>query len=568
MQYCHKLDLRDNARMALNYLTSMVDPELDYLPYWLISIHVTPPFARHCRVDDAELVASWYEAITAVRRVFGFEEGAEVQAGFKRHLLKSWGPEGLRYHEDYPWTDSLHSSFHEMAYILAALNRSIEEDDTHPQEVRRRAHDLVEGMRGLVIERRTLAFWGGDTPLPPDRWEYEFPNDVYFLDRKWDMTCHTGRGEQAIRNAMMLHPLTHYYELTGHETALDLARGLARHLLGTSRYFNHRGEFFGHVHSAVWVARGLALLGQITGEEQYVTHAGNILEYVLGLSSSFGWVPEYAQWHPHHSEHCETCCINDVIQCALQLSESGRDYWDVVNRFARNQLIENQIRDGSFLEGTVDNSREDTRSTTWHGLDRRIVGGFSGGSEPNSISLQRFRSVAGCCAGMAPQALATVYERSIERDGGAVWINLPIDRRSPDADVSTGYPDDGSIHVEVKNNCDLYIRTAEWMGPITIAVNGKDVPLLRCGNAAKIPGVSDGDRVSLQHPIQTSVRSETVRGVHYKVHWRGPDVVRLAPAGLPLRLYVRTQPEKDDVAAELAERRKASGHQVAPTKGA
>ena len=48
-----------SAELALNYLTSMVDERYDYLPFWLIAAHENPAFARHCRVDDAELVASW-----------------------------------------------------------------------------------------------------------------------------------------------------------------------------------------------------------------------------------------------------------------------------------------------------------------------------------------------------------------------------------------------------------------------------------------------------------------------------------------------------------------------------
>lgn len=566
MTYCHKLDLRENARLALNYLTTMVDPAHDYLPYWLVSVHVDPPFARHCRVDDAELVASWYEAITAIRRVFGFEEGAEVQAAFKRHLLNSWGEHGLRFHEKFPWTDSIHSSFHEMAYILGALNRSMEEDDTRGDEVRSRAHDLVEGMRKLAIERKTVTFWGGDVPKPEDEWEYEFPNDVYFRDRGWDMSCHTGRGEHAIRDGMMLHSLVHYYELTGHETALDLASGMARQILGTSRYFNYKGEFFGHVHSAVWVASGLALLGKLTENQRFVKRAKDIYDYVLSISSTFGWVPEYAQWHPPYEEHCETCCIKDAIQCGLQLADCGYDeYWDVVNRFARNQLVENQIKDGSFLADKV-LDRDDEDGHTWRDMDRRIVGGFSGGAEPNSISLVRFRSIAGCCVGTAPQAIALVYERTMERAGDAVWLNMPVDCETSDATVETGYPADGSIRVTMKTSGDLIVRTAEWMGPVTMAVNGREVAPVNVGHAVKASGLAAGDVFTLHHPIREVVRAETVRGVNFQVHWSGPDVVKLEPSGLPLRLYVRTQAERKSVEALEARRRAASGHEVRPTQ--
>lgn len=58
-----------SAKLVLGYLTSMVDAQEDNLPYWLVLPHKKPAEAAHCRVDDAELVGSWYEAIDAVRKM-------------------------------------------------------------------------------------------------------------------------------------------------------------------------------------------------------------------------------------------------------------------------------------------------------------------------------------------------------------------------------------------------------------------------------------------------------------------------------------------------------------------
>lgn len=188
-----------NAKLVLGYLTSMVDEQEDNLPYWLILPHKKPAEAAHCRVDDAELVGSWYEAIDAVRKMLKTEEGAAVQQSFYRHLMKSWGEHGLRFHEPYPWTHTNHSSFHEMGYILPALNRMLE-NDPGDQEAESRAAGLVRGMRSLVIERKVRTFWSGDyeeqEPL------YEFPNDVYLKDGGFELSRHTGRGSR--RSAMPL----------------------------------------------------------------------------------------------------------------------------------------------------------------------------------------------------------------------------------------------------------------------------------------------------------------------------------------------------------------------------
>lgn len=192
-----------NAQLVLGYLTSMVDEKADNLPYWLVLPHKKPAEAAHCRVDDAELVGSWYEAIDAVRKMLKTEEGAEVQLSFYRHLMKSWGEHGLRFHEPYSWTHTNHSSFHEMGYILPALNRMVENNPLDP-EPEKKASELVRGLRSLVIERKVRTFWSGDYEEKEP--VYEFPNDVYLKDGGFDLSRHTGRGSREFAMRLCFTP--------------------------------------------------------------------------------------------------------------------------------------------------------------------------------------------------------------------------------------------------------------------------------------------------------------------------------------------------------------------------
>ncbi len=535
MQY-EKFDLDLSARLALNYLTKMVDAERDYLPYWLVQITAYPSWAKHCRVDDAELVASWYNAIASVREILGTDEGAEVQAGFKRHLYRHWGEDGLRYHEPYPWTHTIHHSFHEDAYLLAALNFIIEREED--PEAEKLAGNLIHALRGLVHERKTRTFWSGDFAF--DSHIYEFPNDVYIKDKGFDYTRVTGRGEESIRNGMMLRALVKHWQLTGDEVSLDLATGIANHLLGISRYFNYRGEFFGHVHSAVWAAAGLILLGRLTDTERYIRFGKMIYDYVESLSSEFGWVPEYAQWHPMTEEHCETCCIKDMIQCGFELIDTGDERpYDLINRYMRNQLYEQQIKDTGFVG--VDNDHEiDEPGITYKDLNKRVVGGWSGGGEPNSVSLARFRAIAGCCVGTAPQALHMVWERIIETRDDKIYVNFPMERKTAQASVEIGYPNEGRLKVVANEPGDYRLRTFPFMGAhLTLTINGEDRPLLWDGACLKIDGAAQGDEILLSHPLHETVRCENVRGIDFTVTWKGCDVVDMTPRGNPLMLYQR-----------------------------
>ena len=542
MHYKH-FDLRACAERSLNYLTTMVDPANDNLPYWLILPNKKPAEAAHCRVDDAELVASWYEGLDATMKILGDGRGADVLASFRRYVLSDWGPKGLRYHRKFAWTHTMHSSFHEMGYVLSALNRMVR-NDPNDKDADKRAAGLVRGMRSLVIERKVRTFWSGDSEEPAPI--YEFPNDVYLLEGGFDLTRHTGRGEQCIRNGVMLEALVDRFFVAKDEVALDLAVGLANGVLGPARYFNYKKEFMGHVHSSVWFATGLAKLARATGDKDYLAAAKGVYDYARSLSSSFGWVPEYAQWHPMEEEHCETCCIKDMICCAWQLIQSGLpQYWNDINLFARNQLVENQVDSTTYV--VCDNSKPDTPdgSITYHDIDKRMIGGFTGGSLPNSISLSKFRSIAGCCGGTAPQSMQIVWENAVTKEKGAWVVNVPMDRETAAWKLASGYPEKGCMALTLKRGGTAAFRRYAWMGKAVHGfVDGKEVKLEEKNGLLVFPKLKPGQTAELRHAIRTVVKPEKTAGVTYKVSWRGPDVIDVLPHGEHLRLFQRDLEKK------------------------
>ena len=536
-RYKH-FDLLEMASRSLNYITTMVDPHEGNLPYWLILPNKKPAEAAHCRVDDAELVGSWYEGLEDVQYMLDTKEGEEILESFKKFLLSNWGEHGLRFHNKYPWTHTMHSSFHEMGYILPALNR-LSKKYPDDEEIESRISNLIRGMRSLVYERKVRTFWSGDfyetEPI------YEFPNDVYLQEGGFNMTRHTGRGEQSVRNSIMLLALVERYEIKGDEVALDLARGMANFLLGPSRYFNYKMEFFGHVHSAGWAAIGLARLGRVVKEERYVKAAKGIYDYIRSISSSFGWVPEYAQWHPMDEEHCETCCIRDMILCAWELIQLGYpEYWNDINLFIRNQMVENQISSATYV--TVDNTIPDDHENgiTYKDIDKRMIGGFTGGSLPNSISLSKFRSIAGCCVGMAPTALRLAWDLAVTKEDDMFIVNIPVAKDAKEYKLSMSYPDHGKMALKLKVDGSVAFRRYDWMGKkITVYVNGKAVGFEEENGLIVVRGLKKGDKAELRHPIRTIVKKEHTAGREYDVVWRGCDVIEILPYGEHLRLFQR-----------------------------
>ncbi|NMP36521.1 MAG: hypothetical protein GX051_00120 [Clostridiales bacterium] len=544
-----QFDIKECAALVHHYITSMVDEAQDNLPYWLLLPNKKPAEAAHCRVDDAELVGSWYEGLVCAMQVLGTDEGEDIKQSLRRHIMKSWGEHGLRFCEKYPWTHTVHSSFHEMGYILPALNLITTEypDDA---EAEQRVAELIRGMRSLVIERKVRTFWSGD--FEESEPIYEFPNDVFLKDGGFDLTRHTGRGEQSIRNALMLPALVRRYELKNDEVALDLAKGIANYVLGPSRYFNYKMEFFGHVHSAAWFAYGLVYLGRLTENENYIRKGKGIYDYIRSISSDFGWVPEYAQWHPVEEEHCETCCIRDMIICANELVNCGySEYWNDMNLFIRNQFTENQVRYTGYV--TTDNSKPDENGITYRDIDKRMLGGFTGGSEPNSISLSRFRSIAGCCVGTAPTAIKTVWDNCITKENNCFIVNIPCEKETEVLKTESMIPNEGRIRITAREFCCAGFRLYDWMGErISLHLNGKKIPADIESGIVKAD-LNEGDVLELIFDLETVVVKEKVRGIDFTVCWRGCDVVELTPKGEHVRLYQRDlskpkyYPTADDV---------------------
>ena len=75
----------------------------------------------------------------------------------------------------------------------------------------------------------------------------------------------------------------------------------------------------------------------------------------------------------------------------------------------------------------------------------RMIGGFTGGSLPNSMSLTRFRSIAGCCAGFAPIGLWRAWLVSVEETDKRVTVNIPLNKEVKKASVRSFYPNKGCM---------------------------------------------------------------------------------------------------------------------------
>ena len=226
-----------------------------------------------------------------------------------------------------------------------------------------------------------------------------------------------------------------------------------------------------------------------------------------------------------------------MIVCAHELIACGyAQYWDDLNRFARNQLVENQVRYTGYV--VCDNTKPDANGITYRDIDRRMLGGFTGGSEPNSISLTRFRSIAGCCVGTAPVALKTVWDDSVTSENGVLCVNIPFDRQTPQLCIRSFLPDEGRIELTAGVDCVAGVRRYDWIENAVLTVDG--VRTQPCAHTDILCApLKAGQTLAVTFPLHTREVRETVRGSLLRVFWRGCDVIDILPRGEHIRLYQR-----------------------------
>ena len=536
------LDLTHHAELSLNYLTRMVDPQLGYLPYWQVDLEADPPEAWHCRPDSSELPGSWVDGIVSARRMTGSKQGLEAEAGLKEMLLSDYGEDGLRYHASLPWCLVKHAVIHEQGYLLNGLVTWYVAD--REPRVKERIEHLVDGLLATAAHiEKSYTYELRKTGAK----SYYFPCDGITPDG-WDFTMLTGRGKEHIFNGVMILPLVRYYEASGYGPALDLAEGLINHIVGQTREFGHDGRFIGHFHATMWVVAGILRYGLVRDDPQLVELGRKVYDWARLQGSSFGWFPEWVGTRPPDEVGAETCCLADMVELAHMIAESCDDrYWDDVERFARNHLVESQLQRLPASEHKT--QKADTEQHTYRDVGARAIGGFAGKNWPNDFIAHGRCFVAGCCGATGARALFLAWDGIVQKRDDTVWVNMPLNRRTPWLDLFSCHPQEGTLRLRIHDAPKLRVRMPNWSGGrVSVCVDGAPrLPEWR-GSYLELNGLAPGQEVVLAHPMRNEDIAEVVAGRNYTVSWQGNTVMRIAPPGRNAPLYQRRKADRDAAA--------------------
>ncbi|MGH9159727.1 MAG: hypothetical protein ACRD2X_07035, partial [Vicinamibacteraceae bacterium] len=230
------------------------------------------------------------------------------------------------------------------------------------------------------------------------------------------------------------------------------------------------------------------------------------------------------------------------------LDRAGKgDYWDDVDSLVRNQMVENQLTDSSFLSSLAETIPNPIMAApaAYDGTKQvgaRLIGGFASYASLNDYFNPLMHApgpIVGCCTGNGARALYYVWERILQERHGALYVNLLLNRASDLADIDSFIPYSGRVDVRMKRSMRLWVRLPGWVDTSQVNCTVEEQPLrVEWKGRYASPGrVEAGKVASFRFPIRERSEQLTIGGVEARLVFRGSTVVDIDPKGKYAPLY-------------------------------
>jgi len=563
------LDLADHGRLAINGMLGSLDPAVDYECTFLSILDVHPAYMLHWSTMVSGVMPKYVEALPLLRQMSGSGQDRDIEQGFIEAMLKNAEEDGLIYDratEKRPWNvggyygnADWNEDYANMAgngrFITGLLYwHQITGDDVWLKRARRTA----ERMLALAIVEGDRGWY----PNPGVGNDFSYPRKSGWTTRAAPEKATEGfEGGAMFYLFQPLRGWSRYWRATGEERFLDLSRkfvntGLREEFWGGAADMSpeagaERGHFKIHFHASMAAIRGVLDYALVADDYRAKEFAHNA--YLYARSTGIHRLGLF----PTHHEATEGCSIADMTGMAVTLSDAGLgDYWDDVEMYARNGLIEAQATDLEELERVSREGRERPPESSWGGrFDGRFTQknnrGVLPGQEINHRVLERtigaFGHLAGaryqtpmmmhCCTANCGQALYYAWEGIVRREADGAVVNLWLNRRSPWVDVTSWLPHEGRLVVQNKGMTRLSVRKPGWTGrgAIRCRLDGKDVAPVWRGTRMVFEGLNGGEQLVIQTPCKPEKVTYTLVNIvdplnsheRYEIAFKGHTVIEV-----------------------------------------
>ena len=498
------LDLREPVRRSVQCMIHRMDPAENFRPWFAVDVEDwTPVRLRHDAWDFGDTGGRFLEALILARQMVAPTSEMLLYEEQSRGFVSSlFGPEGLVENLETQRVDHMFAQ----GSTLYAL---VTDYDANPSP------ELAERIQAFIqaLDRHAR----------------------HAADYLWFPEVATGIAPCSHQAAYQVLPAVRFYELTHYGPALNYAAGLGRWAFYhdptvTADGVITRTGWEGHLHAWMDTFSGIircVRAGGSLNRNTVVARSCRLLEWVKrNYTSPFGWVADSVG-----SKTCETDTITSFIRLALELIKEGHgEYWNDIERFVRNQLVENQFRDVRDL----------------HIRDERTAQGLKGAFEsyahPNTLIALKKGTIEGCCINGGVRGLFLAYQNAIHESPDEIRINLLWTGATPGVEVVSYAPHEGRLDLRPTSRRPLLVRCPDWLLPRSVRIEGvNSVTSVHVGgsNYLRIADAKSGSRITLRFDQPEVEKEYRVAGITYKVRWRGDTVTELKPAGKPYPIFAR-----------------------------
>lgn len=527
------LDLAARAELALHALTGALDPERDFEIYFRVYFR-NPPRMQHEMTGLPTNNPKFAESLPMMRVMCGSDLNLDVEVAMMKVLLSNIAEDGLYYaraRPDRPWHGATEdfANVYGNARVLLAMLAWYQRDGDPAWLPRMKA--LTDGLNRIAVRKGDYAFF----PLSGVGEDFSYPRSGW---------PHTNQPSYA-HPTMLYHggeirALARYAEVTGDERALELAGCLARYLRHAPFWESEvepvavcgsdHAHFRLHFHGAVLSLWALLQYAMVTNDPDLKLFVRDGYEYARNFGlARIGWFPEITD---QVGGHCESCCTADMVALAIKLCDAGvGDYWDDVDRYVRNQLVEQQLVSADLLAVVCEAFPSTSVSPPEETSDRvieRSIGSFAGHGDPTVLP---DTWVMHCCTGNATQALYYAWESIVRFRDATAQVNLLLNRASPWLDIDSYLPNEGRVTVRSKTARKALIRIPTWVErrSIRIARNGRAATPAWRGACLSFDGLRAGSELVITFPVAERTETFDLYGTRHCCVFRGNTVVDISP---------------------------------------
>ncbi len=535
----HPFDLQYRATLGEHALVSIPDPDRGFpdppsgglqfrgLPYFHTRFNESPVSMYHDGADYAVTLGNNVDGASLAELMTG-DLDSHALLSQQIGMMKAYVKQGFAM-SNYPLYCPDADPAGEGSALLALLTLH----ELGDVEALPKALEMAAAHFDIAQWKGPGAFWPGQWCAKDAKW---YPGYVSATAERADTNGWASFG------GMFIQPLAYLIEMTRDPTARELAIALSRFIIEVATDFDPNGlirpgtgqgwSYRDHFLSRVQTIAGILKLGQVLGDENFRSWArkaylANRNEYV----SRFGYSPENARTR----QRSEAWALNELVACAALLASDGEpEFWDDVERYAMNHLLENQMtRNAWRVPPSLQHDPQDRKgfAYTRENVMDRMLGAFAGFGRVNDFTDGYLNQNDG--NGRPVRALYTVWYYASRWQAQTLQINLWFSKHLAQAQVLSYLPGSNRLEIKLREPLPVRVRRPAWASPdaVTVTVDGRPSTWKSDGIWIELAPEPAQSLIVISLPDNVVTTSENWDDQSLTVQWRGNAVVGMSPAG-------------------------------------